>query len=392
MDQSATTGAFDDHCLFVTKLLPVPVDNGGKMRTLAILRRLAATRPVSLVALDEGDSDLAALDELGIAVHTVAWQRRPWQVASGLARSASLSSARFWSAELARAARQVAAAHPSGTLVVEFAQLEPWVRSLPARRRVHSTQNIESALVSSYADTTTGLRRAVLRAEARAVARLERRLTASVDVVGVCSDEDRRRLGPVRPSVVVCPNGQERRPALAWEGGPRACFVGQLGWLPNIDAAVWLGREVWPLVRAAVPGAELSLVGREPAAAVRALAGGGIEVTGTVPDVTPYLQRASVALAPLRAGGGTRLKILEALACGRPVVATTVGAEGLEDLVGTGVVLADSPDAFARAVTDLLRDGEQARALGASGHRAVHERYSWDATLAPLIEALDAAD
>jgi glycosyltransferase involved in cell wall biosynthesis len=161
-----------------------------------------------------------------------------------------------------------------------------------------------------------------------------------------------------------------------------------MGWAPNVDAAVWLGREIWPEVLTRVPHARLLLVGRDPAPAVRALADESVEVTGTVADVTPYLARSRVVLAPLRAGGGTRLKILEALGAGRPVVATSVGCEGLEDLVGRGVVVADTATGLAEAIAGLLVDPARASALGRSGHGAVTADHGWDAALAPLLQAV----
>ena len=137
-----------------------------------------------------------------------------------------------------------------------------------------------------------------------------------------------------------------------------------------------------------MPGAQLLLVGREPAPAVRALAGENVHVTGTVPDVTPYLARSRVVVAPLRAGGGTRLKILEALDTGRPVVATSVGCEGMDDLVGRGVVVADTAPALADAIATLLVDPARASALGRAGHDAVAADHTWDAALAPLLKVV----
>jgi glycosyltransferase involved in cell wall biosynthesis len=172
---------------------------------------------------------------------------------------------------------------------------------------------------------------------------------------------------------------------------PVAAFVGLLGWPPNADAATWLAAEIWPRVRRDLPEARLLLVGRDPAPAVRALDGAsGIEVTGTVADVQPYLASARVGLAPLRAGGGSRLKILESLDAGRPVVATAKGAEGLEDLVEEGVEIHDDPAAFAASVVRLLSNPDEARRLGEAGHAAVAARHSWAATLDPLIEAIEA--
>jgi glycosyltransferase involved in cell wall biosynthesis len=109
-------------------------------------------------------------------------------------------------------------------------------------------------------------------------------------------------------------------------------------------------------------------------------------VTGTVPAIRPYLERAQVAVAPLRAGGGTRLKVLEALDAGRPVVATSVGIAGLDDLVGCGAVVADDPQRMTSAIADLLADPPEAARLGSAGSAAVRARYTWDDTLAPLLE------
>jgi glycosyltransferase involved in cell wall biosynthesis len=135
----------------------------------------------------------------------------------------------------------------------------------------------------------------------------------------------------------------------------------------------------------------LLLVGRDPSPTLRAEAGPGVEVTGTVPDVRPYLQSARVGLAPLRAGGGSRLKVLESLDAGRPVVATTKGAEGLEDLVGNGVVVADEPAHLASAIAELLADPTRAESIGLEGRAAVAARHSWDVTLRPLARAVEAS-
>jgi glycosyltransferase involved in cell wall biosynthesis len=121
---------------------------------------------------------------------------------------------------------------------------------------------------------------------------------------------------------------------------------------------------------------------------VLALARDNVQVTGTVSDVTPYLAESRVVVAPLRAGGGTRLKIMEALDVGRPVVATSVGCEGIEDLVGRGVVVADTAAGMADAIANLLLDPAGASALGQAGHEAVSADHTWDSALAPLLQAV----
>lgn len=284
--------------------------------------------------------------------------------------------------------RRAAAESAVDLLQVEYQQLVPFVRDLPAKISVLDLHNVESALVASYAHARRGVPAALLRVESVALRRMERKTIGEFDHVVVVSQEEEERLNGRVRSVLVCPNGREPTAVLPEAPEATVAFVASMGWAPNVDAAVWLGREIWPLVQAAVPEARLLLVGREPAPAVRALADENIHVTGTVSDVTPYLAQSRAVVAPLRAGGGTRLKIMEALDTGRPVVATTVGCEGMDDLVGRGVVVADTEAGLADAIVCLLVDPARASALGRTGHDAVAADHTWDVALAPLLEAV----
>jgi glycosyltransferase involved in cell wall biosynthesis len=156
-------------------------------------------------------------------------------------------------------------------------------------------------------------------------------------------------------------------------------FVGAMDWLPNVDGITWFVREVLPLVQQAVPGAHLSIVGRNPGTAIRRLAEAheGVAVTGAVPDVRPYLARGAAVIVPLRVGGGTRLKIYEAMAAGRPLVSTAVGAEGLPIAPGEHYLAADSAPDLAAACIQLLRDPAAAEAMGRRGAQYVREHFGW---------------
>jgi glycosyltransferase involved in cell wall biosynthesis len=148
-------------------------------------------------------------------------------------------------------------------------------------------------------------------------------------------------------------------------------------------------RDILPLIRAEEPGVSLTIVGRAPTPAVKRLADEhGVTVTGRVDDVRPYMEEAAVYIVPLRIGGGTRLKIFEAMAMAKPVVSTTIGAEGLPVSDGTDVLLADEPQSFARAVVDLLRDPSRRAAMAAAARTLVVERYDWSAVAGELEEAL----
>ncbi len=372
----------------VTKFLPLPDNNGGHQRSLAIARRLAGLGDLVLCGYDDGSADRSGLRDLGIDVRAVPWRLTPGRVARGVVKARSVSAGRFWSTAMVETVRSAADAMAIDLLQVEYQQMVPFVLDLPAKVSVLDLHNVESALVASYAHTRRGVPAALLRSEAAALRRMERRTIGEFDHVVVVSERERSRLTAGARSVLVCPNGRE--PSVVLPDAPDAtvAFVATMGWAPNVDAALWLGREIWPEVLTRVPHARLLLVGKDPAPAVRALAGDNVEVTGTVADVTPYLARSRVVLAPLRAGGGTRLKILEALDAGRPIVATSVGCEGMEDLVGRGVVVADTAAGLAEAIAGLLVDPAHASALGRAGHDAVAVDHTWDVALAPLLKAV----
>jgi polysaccharide biosynthesis protein PslH len=372
----------------MTKFLPLPDNNGGRQRTLAIARRLAGLGDVVLCGYDDGTADVPGLRDLGIDVRVVPWRVTAVGTARGVATTHSVSAGRFWTAAMLETVGRAAAEMAVDLLQVEYQQLAPFARDVRAKLSVLDLHNVESALVASYATARRGIPAALLRAEAVALRRMERRTIGRFDHVLVVSEEERERLTGAVRSVLVCPNGRELTGVLPDAPEATVAFVATMGWAPNVDAAVWLGREIWPLVQAAVPGAQLLLVGRDPTPVVRALAGDNVHVTGTVPDVTPYLARSRVVVAPLRAGGGTRLKIMEALDTGRPVVATSAGCEGMDDLVGRGVVVADTAPALADAIASLLVDPARASALGRTGHDAVAADHTWDVALAPLLEAV----
>jgi glycosyltransferase involved in cell wall biosynthesis len=225
----------------------------------------------------------------------------------------------------------------------------------------------------------------MLRFEGEAVRRFERILAVS--------DADRETLlrlyGPL-PPVDVVPTGVDTTYFAPLDGDERPgrlAFTGSMDWLPNEDAMLWFAREILPRVRRHEPSASLAIVGRMPTAAVRRLgAEAGIEVTGRVEDVRPHVAAAPVYVVPLRVGGGTRLKIFEAMAMGKAIVSTTIGAEGLPVRAGEHLLIADTPAEFADAVLRLLRDGRERRRLGSAARSLVVERYDWSAA-ARVLEA-----
>lgn len=220
----------------------------------------------------------------------------------------------------------------------------------------------------------------------RAWRRFERRVIEQVQAVVVFTARDRRALEPIAAGtpIVELPFGVAVPAQPAGAAGtppPSILFVGNFMHPANTDAALWLGRSLLPIVRSERPDARLTIVGPGPPPEVRALAGDGIDVTGEVADVTPYLRQAAVVAAPIRVGGGMRVKVLEALAAGKAVVATPLAVEGLDVTAGRQLAVAEREADFARAVSRLLADEEERVALGGRARDWACEHLGWGASI-----------
>ena len=243
------------------------------------------------------------------------------------------------------------------------------------------THNVEAEIWRRHSETRTGLARRLYRRQHLRMLRYERRALEQFDGVLVVSDADRKTFarlypGAIRPDMHIVSTGVDTEffsPAPAESSGRGLVFTGSMDWLPNEDAVSYFCREILPRIRTDEPEATFTVVGRAPTPAVRRLAAEHrITVTGRVDDVRPYVSDAAVYVVPLRIGGGTRLKIFEAMAMGKAVVSTTVGAEGLPVENGEHLLLADEPHVFARSVVRLLRDrrsAPRARSGGADAGR-----------------------
>ena len=249
----------------------------------------------------------------------------------------------------------------------------PLVRRLqPEAKLVLDAHNVEAEIVERVADSAPRWQRKAMRWQAGRIRELERELAQQMDLIFACSEKDAQTFrGLGAPAVRVVPNAIPPLSPPMVAQRRDVVFVGSLDWRPNIDAALLLAKEIWPRCRGLLPGSRLAIVGRNPPMQIQALAAHDIVVAGSVPLVQPWLDRAFATAIPLRAGSGTRIKILEAWAAGVPVVASRIAAEGLPYTGGKDLLLAEEPSEFARALVRLWRDRQLADSLVREARRTV---------------------
>jgi glycosyltransferase involved in cell wall biosynthesis len=371
----------------------LPVDTGGKIRTYNILKELARQHEVRLLSYYGGPRDAAYDDALRTEFPLAEPVANCWPVslpglgvkyARWLPTSMPFAVGKF----TARAVRdRIVAGCAAGRFDVALCDFLAPTANFPDSLPVPTVlfqHNVESALWVRQAEhERSALKRPIYRLEAHRMAAYEAAAVRRFDHVIAVSEHDRMLMSQWVHSVriSVTPTGVDlaRFRTGAPDPGaavPLVVFVGSMDWEPNEDGMLWFHQEVWPQVVAAVPSARLRIVGRSPPPAIAQLAGGTVEVTGTVPSVIEHLHAAAVVIVPLRIGGGTRLKIYEAMAARRPVVATTVGAEGLDYRAGEDILIADAPGEFANAVIGLLRDPVRRSSVGLAAERRA-AMYDW---------------
>ncbi|WP_290050328.1 glycosyltransferase [Amycolatopsis solani] len=368
--------------LLITKQVEVPPRSGGAIRVDALKRTLDETgRYETTVMGVVGSGQTRKRHRAGDTLSSLPTLLR-------FLRTASLSCIRWYRPHVAKAL--AAEVRRSDLVIVEHSQLLPYLLGVghPFLLDMH---NVEHTLMDSYADSASNImRRCAARYESWQLRRLERTGALAADATFVVSDHDAQLLNRLtgRASsghTVVARNGTNHS-NLEVELVDReqtAVFVANLGWRPNIDAARWLATVVWPLVVAEIPSVRLQLIGRHPSDEVLRLAGDSIEVVADVVSVVPFISTTAVATAPLLAAGGTRLKIVEALSLGTPVVATRLGALGLEDLTSDFFTVCDEPTEFAAALARHLQY-PHANIVA----RASVATLTWDETLAPVVEVV----
>jgi len=400
--------------LFLSQIVPFPPHGGVLQRGFNIVRELGRRCDVHLLAFVHPDAlpsadtlaeSRAALEPYCRTIeYFPLWVKRSRiALAAGLAASAASPLPFSVIAHRSRAFRRRVSHHLAARATdvlhvdtIALGQFFDPTANVPSALTHH---NVESRLMERRASVETRwYARRYLQREASKLRAYEIRESPRFDVNIVMSDQDAITLADMAPGVrtAVVPNGVDTDYFQSDHGEletPALIYTGGMNMFANKDAVMYFLRDIWPEVVSHVPSTRFVVVGQDPPAELKDLASrdARIEVTGYVADIRPYVRQAAVYVVPLRVGGGTRLKVLDAMAMGKAVVATSVGCEGIDVTAGEQLIVADDPRSFAMETVALLLDPLRRRILSTSARRRVAERYSWGVIGDQLMDAYEMA-
>jgi sugar transferase (PEP-CTERM/EpsH1 system associated) len=383
-----------------------PPDTGGKIRSYHILKALARRHSVTVFtfyAVIPGDlhaqleSQFARVVCLPLRIRSGRTFRDGLEYLRNFLSGLPYTVSKFCRPEVVAALRKLMTEQKPDVIVCDFvvaANVIPWEAPTP---KILFTHNVEALIWKRHFQLAHNpLWKAVCWWEYQVMERFERSCVNRSDHLLTVSEHDRRIFSELKdPSrITVIPTGVDVdyfRPLPDREEANTLVFTGSMDWMPNEDGITFFIKEIWPRIRELIPDVSFAIVGRCPSSRLLELAATqqGIHITGRVDDIRPHTHRSSVYIVPLRIGSGTRLKIFEAMAMGKAVVSTTIGAEGLPVRSGREIVVADRADEFADAVVTLLRDSARRRELGRAARELVEQKYSWDCVVQPFEEVLE---
>jgi sugar transferase (PEP-CTERM/EpsH1 system associated) len=381
--------------LYFAPRIAWPIISGAHLRDFYFAQYLARKAQLTYIGLvneDAGKQAQLLRQQLGNGCEVFALRRdagyRPANIIRGLLGPTPLNVLNFTTASALAHVDRILQGHAFDTIQIESMHLIAYARRIrqlaPQTRLILDWHNIESEILARYAENDSNPLRAWYARRTSVLSRnVENELLRLCHAHTVCSERERDVLQQRAPEarIEVVGNGVDCEFFAANSASNverhDVLFMGRMDYHANIDAALFFVSKVWPLIYARRPELRLVIVGAQPAKSILALREQGITVTGTVDDVRPFYQSALTSVVPLRVGGGTRLKVLEAMAAGTPVISTTLGAEGLEVTPGKDILIADSPEAMANAVVSLQAGSPQWQELAASARRLVQVKYDW---------------
>ena len=394
--------------LYLVHRMPYPPDKGDKVRSYHLLQHLAARHRVFVGTFIDDAADerhLPALKQMCSGVHAVRLHPKRARLASlsGLLTGQALTLAYYADAGLRAWVQATAAREHFDAVVVFSSSMAPYAQALtPPVPMLVDLVDVDSAKWTAYADHHRWPLSWLYKREGAELLAYERSVVAAAQHSFLATDKEVELLVSLAPEcagrVQAMGNGvnadffspQAGRASPFAAGELPLVFTGAMDYWPNVDAVCWFTANALPALRERFPSLRLHIVGRSPTAAVKALQSDGVSVSGTVPDVRPYLQHAAIVVAPLRLARGIQNKILEAMAMGRPVVAASACVAATCAEPGSEIVAADDAASYIEAIGQLLTSPERAAAVGVAGRDRVLASYTWPAHMAVLEEHLQA--
>jgi sugar transferase (PEP-CTERM/EpsH1 system associated) len=303
------------------------------------------------------------------------------------------SAWKFHSRTMERSVRKYAAEHSFDLVEIGTIALANFAKLVPDLPRLMVHHNIESELLLRRSRNLKGiLAKMYVALQGHKLRRFERKACSYFDHHTTVSERDKQTLQKMYPGtmVTVVPNGVDTnyfKPIDTQIDEDSLIFIGGMSWLPNLDAMIYLIRDIWHLIQAREPNTSMNLIGRMPSKEILKFSRSNpsFKTLGFVDDVRPYMAKTAVYVVPIRVGGGTRLKILDAMAMGKAIVSTTIGCEGIDVTDGKDIIIADKPADFAEKTVELLRNRKLREQLGRNARRTAEDVYSWE-KIAPKLE------
>ncbi len=393
--------------LWIKSDFPLPADTGGKIRTRHLLLELAKRAEVTFLCYVTPGHDQKFLAEMrgyGVTVEAIVREEErkdgigfQLRVLSGLFSPRPYIVNKYIGAEMISRLRELAVRERSDIVLCDFLEMawcRHYVRDVPTVLFEH---NVETMIWRRYCEVESNpIKKLYFWFEKRRMADYESCACKEFDHVLTVSAHDGEKLKQEfgLQGYTVVPTGVDIEYFAPQSGeiARRLVFCGSMDWMPNIDGFWWFYRSVYPQVRKEVADVSFAVVGRRPGSDIVNVARSdkSVTISGTVEDVRSYVATGQLYIVPLRVGGGTRIKIYEAMAMRKCVLATSVGAEGLPVIDGEHIVLADSEKDFADRIKELLRDDNKRNRIAESGYRLVTANYGWAAAAKQLFEALQA--